>query len=101
MRSRDLLPALVMIENTTALPSLSLSVPFSKRNPSDWSAFRATSGTYGCGFRLVLNQNLLAGENGPTAGWACPRKTTRLKSSRLIAPEIARRKLAERNQFFL
>ena len=44
------------------------------------------------GFSLALNQNLFAGETGPTAGCACPRNTTRARSSRLIAWEMARRK---------
>src|SRR5579863_1605226 len=101
MRSRYLLPALVMIENTTALPEESFSTPFSKRNPSPCSDLSAFSGEYASGFKLELNQNLLAGEIGPVAGCACPRNTTRLRSSRLIAAEIARRKAVERNQFFL
>ena len=47
------------------------------------------------------NQNLLAGETGPMADCACPRNTMRARSARLIASEMARRKFAERNQFFL
>src|SRR5579862_6917740 len=101
MRSRLLFPELVRIEKTTGLPSLSLSAPFSRRKPSLCSAFNAASAEYDSGFSLALNQNLLAGETGPTAGCACPRNTTRARSSRLIASEIARRKAAERNQFFL
>src|ERR1051326_9337090 len=101
MRSRALLPELVMIENTPAFPSRSFSSPFSIRKPSACSAFSAASGEYAAGFNLALNQNLLAGEIGPAAGCACPRNTTRARSARLMASEIARRKEADRNQFFL
>src|SRR5579863_143649 len=101
MRSRYLLPALVIIENTTGLPEESLSTPFSRRNPWLCRSFIAFSGEYASGFKLALNQNLFAGEIGPAAGCACPRKTMRLRSWRLMAEEIARRKAVERNQFFL
>src|SRR5215469_4971250 len=101
MRSRYLLPEFVMMEKTTALPSLSFKTPFSRRKPSDWSDFRAESAEYGVGFSLSSNQNLLAGETGPSAGWAWPRNTIFAMSSRLMASDMARRKLGERNQFFL
>src|SRR5215469_4886841 len=101
MRSRYLLPEFVMIEKITSSPSLSFKTPFSKRKPSDWSDFKAASAEYGMGFSLSSNQNLLAGETGPSAGFACPRNTIFAMSSRLIASERARRKFAERNQFFL
>src|SRR6266536_3626494 len=101
MRSRYLFPELVMMENTTGFPSLSFNAPFSSRKPSTWRAFNAASGEYAVGFSLALNQNWFAGDTGPTAACACPRNTTRARSWRLIAAEIARRKLAERNQIFL
>ena len=101
MRSRYLFPEFVMIENTTSFPPRSFNPPFSSRKPSACSAFSDASGLYTAGFNLLLNQNLLAEENGPTAGCACPRNTTLLRSSRLIACEMARRKAADRNQFFL
>src|SRR5215813_14705364 len=101
MRSRYLLPEFVMIEKTTSLPSLSFKTPFSKRKPSAWSDFRAASAEYGMDLSLLSNQNLLAGETGPSAGFAWPRNTIFAMSSRLIASEMARRKFAERNQAFL
>ena len=68
MRSRALLPALVMIENTTALPSLSFSVPFSRRKPSDCSAFNAASGRIGFGLQLGVEPELVCRRNW-THGW--------------------------------
>src|SRR5208337_4717300 len=91
-------PALVTIENSTVLPCLSNSVRFCRWKPSACRRCSAASGRYGSALSLLLNQNLLAGETGPMAGWACPLKTTRLRSSRLMAWEIARLKLSERNQ---
>src|SRR5437667_330231 len=48
-----------------------------------------------------LNQKWFAGETGPKAGWACPPKTMRDKSARLMAMEIALRNSVVRNQVFL
>src|SRR5215469_6906917 len=101
MRSRYLLPEFVMMEKTTSFPSMSLRVPFSRWKPSFCSTCSAASGEHVSGFSFELNQNLFAGETGPTAGCACPRKTTRAKSPRLIVCEIALRNAAERNHFFL
>src|SRR5882672_2650461 len=101
IRSRDLLPALVTMENSTALPSLSRKVSFCNVNPPACSRWSAAWVEYDSALRWLLNQNLFAGETGPTPGWACPLNTTRLRSARLIASETARRKLVERNQFRL
>ena len=70
MRSLGLLPALVTMENSTALPPLSNNAPFCRWKPSACRRFQAASGRYGSALSLLLNQNLLAGETGPTAGWA-------------------------------
>src|SRR5207249_9093324 len=48
-----------------------------------------------------LNQKWFAGETGPKAGRACPPKTIRDRSSRLMAMEMALRNSVERNQAFL
>src|SRR6478609_515419 len=101
MLSRARLPALVAMENSTALPALSRKVSPSSRKPSSCSLCNALDVSYGCGLRLLLNQNLLLGEMMPMAGTAWPRKTIRARSPRLMASEIARRKFVEVNQAFL
>src|SRR5581483_8272626 len=90
-----------MSEKLTAFPARSFSVSAVLVNPSCFSKSSAAFVLYGIGFRFLSNQNLFAGLNSPTEGVACPRKATRARSARLIAVEIARRKLRERNHAFL
>src|SRR4051794_25129501 len=101
MRSRYLLPAFVMIENSTAFPSRSTRVPFCWRKPSAWSRFIAAAGSYVCGFSFELNQNLFVGEIGPIAGVARDENAIRQRSARLMASDIARRNAVDLNQVFL
>src|SRR5213594_4292487 len=99
--SRDLFPELVMTVNSTRFPEESRRVEPSNRKPA-WERRRsAPAESYGGTGRAELNQKWFAGETGPKAGWACPAKTIRDKSARLIAIEMALRNSVERNQAFL
>src|SRR5260370_3887194 len=99
--SRDLFPELVMTVNSTRFPEESRSVSPSRRKPA-WASTRSApeESYFGTG-REELNQKWFAGETGPKAGRACPLKTMRDKSSRLMAMEMALRNSVERNQAFL
>src|SRR6266581_1809567 len=99
--SRDLFPELVMTVNSTWFPEESRSVPPSTRKPA-WASRRSAPAESYCGTGSEeLNQKWFAGETGPKAGCACPLKTMRDKSARLIAMEMALRNSVERNHDFL
>src|SRR6266446_2816649 len=99
--SRDLFPELVMTVNSTRFPEESRRVEPSNRKPA-WERRRsAPAESYGGTGRAELNQKWFAGETGPKAGWACPAKTMRERSARLMAIETALRNSVERNQAFL
>src|SRR6476661_2259266 len=99
--SRDLFPALVITVNSTRFPEESCKAPPSSRNPTCARRRSAPEASYAGTGSEELNQNWFAGETGPTAGWACPPKTMRHKSARLMAMEMALRNSVVRNQFFL
>src|SRR6266851_417576 len=99
--SRDLFPELVMTVNSTRLPEESRRVLPARRKPA-WARRRsAPPKSYRGTGSEELNQKWLAGETGPKAGCACPPKTMRDKSARLMAMEMALRNSVERNQVFL
>src|SRR5207253_9013248 len=99
--SRDLFPELVMTVNSTRFPEESRSMLPSRRKPA-WARRRSAAAESYCGMGSEeLNQKWFAGETGPKAGWACPPKTMRDKSARLMAMEIALRNSVVRNQVFL
>src|SRR5437868_12655255 len=99
--SRDLFPELVMTVNSTRFPEESRNVPPWSRKRA-WASKRSAPAESYCGMGSEeLNQKWFAGETGPKAGWACPPKTMRDKSARLMAMEIALRNSVERNQAFL
>src|SRR5260370_21231013 len=99
--SRDLFPELVMTVNSTRFPEESRRVSPSSRKPDRASRRRAPAESY-CGTGSEeLNQKWFAGETGPKAGCACPPKTMRDKSARLMAIEMALRNSVDRHQVFL
>src|SRR6266436_10218328 len=99
--SRDLFPELVMTVNSTRFPEESRSVSPSRWKPA-WASTRSAAAESYCGIGSEeLNQKWFAGETGPKAGRACPPKTMRDKSARLMAMEMALRNSVVRYQFFL
>src|SRR5258707_11582592 len=99
--SRDLFPELVMTANSTRFPEASRRVEPSRRKPA-WESKRSAPAESYCGMGSAeLNQKWFAGETGPKAECACPPKTMRDKSARLMAIEMALRNSVERNQVFL
>src|SRR5258708_24709297 len=97
--SRDLFPELVMTANSTRFPEESRRVPPSSRKPAWASRRSAPAESYFEMGSEELNQKWFAGETGPKAGCACPLKTMRDKSARLIAMEMAVRNSVERNHY--
>src|SRR5438309_9463821 len=99
--SRDLFPELVMTVNSTRFPEESRSMLPSRRKPA-WARRRSAPAESYCGMGSEeLNQKWFAGETGPKAGWACPPKTMRDKSARLMAMEIDLRNSVVREQVLL
>src|SRR5207302_1746070 len=87
--SRDLFPELVMTVNSTRFPEESRSVLPSRRKPACASRRSAAADSYcGTGSEAV-NEKWYAVETVPKAGRSRPPKTTRDRSARMIAVDVA------------
>src|SRR5438552_18803277 len=99
--SRDLFPELVMTVNSTRFPEESRSMLPSRRKPA-WARRRSAAAESYCGAGSEeLSQKWDAGETGPKDGRACPPKTIRDRSSRLMVMEMTLRNSVARKSAFM
>ena len=68
MRSLGLLPALVTMENSTALPALSNSAPFCRWKPSALQALQRGVGAIRLGLEFAVEPELIGGRNRADGG---------------------------------